>query len=412
MATVSRPTFHVRNLIGGVQNNTYINVRSRDYAWVNSKMIRLRKLTKKMPFEDALASEFSAADAAILRDMRDYGVMNASFSRVEFGQIGPGSQSRWPLSSTGPLVRAGALSMETVEDFLRTSAFVRWYDELGPAAAADMSLLVHFDYRNLTNMEESVKKLVPFFVWTRRNLPLQLQAIVERPDLIQRYSHLMHGMSDQYQMEPYDNMPGNPYGSALSIDTGIVFGADTPFWARAILSPDLPLTDLEALGDPMNPTTMMNPTTWLNFITATMGPHVTLPFTAGAQAEYGSVNAPGGLAQGLLLLNKLGLYDNVSESGDPRMPRELRNIVETAIPPLGEYTRMFDTDPARAQRLGIGEDRSLGDTLRGAGLQLARGVGVRTETPHDAYGSSFAVADELTELIKELRLRGVLPQEP
>lgn len=408
MATVARPTFHPRNLIGGVWNNQIVDVRARDYAWVNTKLMRLRSLTEgkgAVTFEEAL-KKFSKKDAEILRAMRTHGVLQSSFSRSSFEELGLQRASVWPLSSRGPAVRAGSWTMQSIEDFLRASAFVRWYDEMGGEAAAQFSLAVHFDYRNLTDLEQQVKRFVPFFVWTRRNLPLQLSVLVERPDLVQRYTHLVHGIDDQYRYEPYDDMPGNPYGSALSIGTGIVFNADTPFWARALISPDLPLTDLEAIENPLSPTS------WINFVTSTLGPQFSLPFQAQEQAEFGSINAPIGLAQTLQVLGALGLYDHRGgESGTPRIPRWVQTLGESAVPLYGELSRMFPTDPARQQRLGIEPGGGPEDFLQGAAVRLGSGLGLRTETPSDAYSRSFAVSDELQQLTKELRLRGVLPPE-
>jgi hypothetical protein len=416
MATVARPTFHMRNLVGGVWNNLIAQVRPQDYLWVRNKMLVFRRDWDELGWEAALAKAektWGRADRQVIEDFFYMGTGESSFARASFSSLDyESNRTLWqrmsPLSARGPLVKYGQFSMESVEDFLRMACFRRWHSEMGASTAHSWTLAVHFDYRNLTRLEEKVKSVVPFFVWTRRNLPLQLRALVERPDLFARYQHLMYGMNDNLEGDgSYDAYPFGPNQPSLLTATGLVVNADTPMWARMILSPDLPLNDLS------NVKNAFSPAGWLNFITSSLGPQVTLPFKQEQQSEYGDVNAPAGLAQIIRLIdwlpgpNPLGTV----EQGVARMNRGSRLLAETALPILGEYLRPWDADPARLQALGVSQEAGVLDPerFRGILLNLGRGFGLKAQTPSMAYSGAFDTQASLDELLKGLQRKGVLP---
>ena len=52
-----------------------------------------------------------------------------------------------------------------------------------------------FDYSDLSNVEkEAMKRLMPFYTWTRKNLPAQLRAIAEHPDRANKLNILVAGL--------------------------------------------------------------------------------------------------------------------------------------------------------------------------------------------------------------------------
>ena len=62
----------------------------------------------------------------------------------------------------------------------------REYEKLSPAEAAAKVRTAHFDYEDLTPTERKIKgNLVPFYTWTRNNIPFQIQAMFSAPG---RYS--------------------------------------------------------------------------------------------------------------------------------------------------------------------------------------------------------------------------------
>lgn len=107
-----------------------------------------------------------------------------------------------------------------------------------------------FDYNELTPFERDVMKtIIPFYTWMRKNIPLQLQSLVERP---QRYSPVAKFQNNLEVMssEEYDPSTPDYYETMnavrLPFDSGSIplDGDGMPTY----LALDLPYTDLNRLN--------------------------------------------------------------------------------------------------------------------------------------------------------------------
>lgn len=72
-----------------------------------------------------------------------------------------------------------------VEDSTRIATFLGGLQRgLSPRAAAGRASKIHFDYGDLTTIEKSVfRRVMPFYTFTARNIPLQAKGIVTKPGL-------------------------------------------------------------------------------------------------------------------------------------------------------------------------------------------------------------------------------------
>ena len=409
MATVSRPTFHVRNLVGGVWNNQIADVRLQDYIWVNANMVKLRRAMNKMPFDEAI-EQFTPDQQRLMAAMHEWKVLDLGFSAAEFDKlrtptknifkhISPGHQEFVP-------TRMGGFGMRTIEDFLRASSFVRWHDEVGPEAAASIVFDIHFDYTDVGSADRLVKKIAPFWIWTKNNIPLQLRVLMERPGLMNRYTHLMNSFDDNFRGDERGDWPMDPYRSDLAAETGFTLNGDSPFWAKMIFEPDLPLTDLEIMGNPLSIDT------WFNAVGNVINPTATTPFNVMQQNEYGTTQAPIGLNEAMRLTNFIGLTDHVGQDGRMQAGMGTSNAFMTAFPIISEYSNLLgiQTSPNRRQQLGILDEDgiSLAERLRGAGITLARGVGLQSVTPNAARSTSAIAQQDIYEIIDRLKADGTL----
>jgi hypothetical protein len=68
-------------------------------------------------------------------------------------------------------------------------------------AAMDKVHLLHFDYADLTDAEQWVRRIVPFYTWTRRNVPAQLRALVMQPGKIQRFMYANEEFQNYFAAE-------------------------------------------------------------------------------------------------------------------------------------------------------------------------------------------------------------------
>jgi len=101
-----------------------------------------------------------------------------------------------------PAVRAGFQFGQTIEDHARLGHFM-WRlakgDDVEKAAKSVQKYL--FDYKyGLTDFERKVFRdgLIPFYAWTKFNLPLQLEMLVNKPVLYTRFAKTKSAIEDQF----------------------------------------------------------------------------------------------------------------------------------------------------------------------------------------------------------------------
>jgi len=104
------------------------------------------------------------------------------------------------LASTNKYQRTVNTINQSNEQWLRLSAFMDGYKRYGDFdAAMDKSKILHFDYQDLSEGEQWIRRLVPFYTWTRNNVPAQFRILMMQPGKIQRF---------MYANEEFQNMYG------------------------------------------------------------------------------------------------------------------------------------------------------------------------------------------------------------
>jgi hypothetical protein len=408
-ATVQRPNFHVRNFIGGVFNGMIADVGIEDYLWTQHKGIKLRQLQAQGASLEDMAKAFGD-DWEVVDAARRAGIFGEGFAAGDLTMEiprGRGGRGRYLNPGSGDFIptHVGGMAMKGVEDFLRLATFKRWYSELGGEGARDMVNMVHFDYTNLSKLDMKIKKWIPFWVWTKNNIPLQMRALVEKPRVAARYTHIMNNVNENFGDE--NSWEKSRYASPFAADLGMQVGDDQN-WSRLFFDPDLPIKDLEIIQNPLDIES------WTNGIANVLGPHVTSPMTIGEQNEWGTTNAPFLWSSALKVVDLVSPYDaDVSSDGDVQVGYGYRNVMNTLFPALNEYASIagVQTDPQQRARLGHGDDPGLGDRLRGVGLHLARGVGVQAATPNDQRVAAYSASQKVRDIMDDLYLKGVIPEE-
>lgn len=88
---------------------------------------------------------------------------------------------------TNPVQRVFNDAAQQSELFLRFAAFAHGYKRFGSRdAAMDMVRMLHFDYQDLSDAEIWLKRLVPFYTWSRHNVPLQIRAAFLQQDKVRK----------------------------------------------------------------------------------------------------------------------------------------------------------------------------------------------------------------------------------
>lgn len=250
-ATLGRgPGYHVRNWVGGMVNNWLIGVRgsavpvafrmtsaiAKAQKEINEKVLRneIPAGTAEQAFRDAVRQELRAQfkDASgrpttvggdwgdllpekVVEDFFAEGIQYArtnelierNASRAAAASRGDSGADRFANFVESPLAEGlgwigfNARVAETSEIGMRMSAFLEGYARFdGDRQAAGLfAKAAHFDYQDLTDAEKALKFVVPFYTWTRYNLPFQMRQAVNNPGSINRLEIIANNLRTAFE---------------------------------------------------------------------------------------------------------------------------------------------------------------------------------------------------------------------
>jgi hypothetical protein len=429
-ATVAKPSFHIRNIIGGISNGYIAGVHASDYKAVIKDVYQFRKALKKLEmgllgsdsglFKKKVIGAVSEKNREMFEQAWEHGVMQTSFTRAE-QLYDPTKRMTWkPWEQNFAAFQLGGRTMESIEDVLRMATFNRWFnkgsnDMFGEAIKARGIVdAVHFDYTNLTDVERKIKTVMPFYVWTRRNIPLQMRVLTQNPSFLNWYNKMKSNWNEQ-QMEGMEDVdPFTRYNATQGLIMPYMRGNEDE-WAQLIWSPQLPGYDLDSLPI-FEGVGMLNPAAWMAFATGNMGPGISTLFSqTQAYEEGGSVNAPAGVNAVLSMLDALPVIDmfntpdptaSMAPDSDYRISKGLAKMVDTMVPFYQDYRAMLGIIPNNPYRAS-GEGYLPSDDLSGVGALgtraalgpgarvLGRGAGFSWSTPTGVYFSGVETEKEL-----------------
>ena len=95
------------------------------------------------------------------------------------------------------------------ENYVRLAAFIdgakRYGLEDNGTAASYLTKALQFDYADLSDTERNVlKNIIPFYTWTRRNLPLQFSALINNPGKFNKLDYAKEELQSQFGAEGDD----------------------------------------------------------------------------------------------------------------------------------------------------------------------------------------------------------------
>jgi len=202
------PAYHARNMAGNIWNNALADVRNPRVYKVALDMQRgksgvLKTATGDMSYDD------------VVKLAGERGV----FGRGFYGGDIPGAvddvlvKGKWlTLGKNNKLVKTGRTIGTAVEDNARLAHFVDKISKGMDADSAAKSVKKFlFDYTELTAFEQNaMKRVFPFYSWSRKNLPLQLEMMVKKPGqqlLPVKLKHEVERLSAGDQPIPEANLP-------------------------------------------------------------------------------------------------------------------------------------------------------------------------------------------------------------
>lgn len=144
----------------------------------------------------------------------------------------------WGLNPDFGPFAAGREATRKVEDVNRLGAFLSGMEQgMTPEEAARQATAAHFNYGDMTGFEREVmRRLVPFWGWTRSNLPRQIESLVQRPSgLTGRAVRLAPELQD-----PQETFTPDYLGRGLAIPVG----SEKEGTTRFLTNLGLPFEDL------------------------------------------------------------------------------------------------------------------------------------------------------------------------
>ena len=298
---------------------------------------------------------------------------------------------------------------QTSEMFLRFSAFIdgfrRYGDEL---AAMDKVHLLHFNYQDLTGAEQWVRRFLPFYTWTRNNVPAQLRAMVMQPGKIQRVLYANEEFQNAFGAEGDESWLNQVLPEYLDISDG--FASKFKFADNNIgFFLKLPFEDINRLfyvgesGVPgirarevLGSTGLL--TTPIEMLSGT-------DLQTGAEFDPLGQEVPG-------YYRLLGPLANRGPEGETRINAALARGLGDILPQLGLAERLIGgvsgvTEQAtgRAPLAGLStesqREKGLATLLNFSGIPALAGLGVATVTPRSISGELRRRQGEQSTAIKK-----------
>jgi hypothetical protein len=350
---VATPGFVVRNTYGGMWNNyAAYNVGPRDYVAFISAHKRYRAAAKagrdwSKEVDEHFAQALEAASASGAGQTADEVRRGILDLPAGSGTI-PGAQYN-VLSNKGPYIRALRGAGEDVEIFMRGALAHKVIRQGGTLDEAIQAVeRVHFNYRDITQLDRAIKRVVPYWVFTSRNLPLQLDLMAHHPQKFLNAVRAKEAIEDDSinAGEVTPNYLDDVFGGKV----GRTGAGDSVF-----LTPDLPFVRLGEEVDNLSDAFHGDAAGLLNNVT----PIIKAPIEAGlgVQAYTGQPFVPGRqvplwfgeswLGPAMAMSGRA----NRTEDGGWMISEKDSYLLEQYVPLLGRVRRMAPNQPKYQSRV-------------------------------------------------------------
>lgn len=167
------PSYHIRNMAGNLWNNFLAGVNPFQYG----KALQMQKYPEKFAAEiDKMKQLGVIDDGWYAKDIAEE--MIARVKGVKNWKAGIN-----PLSSQNYLFKGNRAAGSAIEN---NSRMAHYLDQISKGASPEQAAAsvkkFLFDYSDLTPTEKNIlKRVMPFYTWTRKNIPLQLGQLITQP---------------------------------------------------------------------------------------------------------------------------------------------------------------------------------------------------------------------------------------
>jgi len=210
-----RPAYHARNVVGNLWNAYNIGGMSPHSVkkFTQAGIIQRQSLRGKgfsgtvhlgRKFKKSDGSDFTREEVwnfAMEDGVLNHGQYGADISRgIERYAIDEAPRNaaqrlgEWVTPSTkNRLLRGGFATGRTLENNARLALYLDTLAKTGSRKAARANVKKSlFDYGDLSPFEQDVmKRFIPFYTWSRKNIPAQIEALIKNPQRAAKIHHLI-----------------------------------------------------------------------------------------------------------------------------------------------------------------------------------------------------------------------------
>ena len=385
---LSTPGTVIRNFYSAVFNNylSPYNVELLDYK----KAFGYGVSGVKHP---ARRETLNKADAAIFKQIEDAGlIVGSATSREVERTIGAeiGGPRANPFSTEFPTWRFMRRRQEDVEATVRGALAYRVIKEGGTMDDAIGAVMkFHFDYDDLSKYERSgIRSVVPFYTWTRKNLPLMMEQIVQNP---QKFNRFYQAKNEIEELSPEEQIIPSYFTENMAVRLPFNIGQ-----GQAYGLPDLPFTSINDVSDPTSAISQVSP-----FIKTPIEYAFGKQFFKGIPLKDEYKPVPSwleGIPGIFPALNAAGL---AQRNADGRWSMKQKNlyVMESMLPAYGKARRLFPAEEEYSER-----------TLANW-LSFGFGAGIRSNTPTERRNEAFKRVNRELERVSTLNELGYLTED-
>jgi hypothetical protein len=198
LTTTIRPVHHLNNLVGNIFNNTLAGVEVGSYK---RAMQTLNRVSRGKPKQEDLELMELAMKNGI------FGQGHSDEYRRIFGDT-PAKGIR----KAEDFVQNNRVTSfmrrwlgDTTDNWSRLAHFESVLNKTGDAKlAADSTRKFLFNYGEHTGMDRTIRLAIPFWTWTKNNIPLQLEQLMKQPRYYQTYLRLQDASYESQGLDRQD----------------------------------------------------------------------------------------------------------------------------------------------------------------------------------------------------------------
>jgi hypothetical protein len=179
------PAYHFRNMVGNMWNN-YLGGVFNPIDYQDAAKLQIYRSLKERGIKVTKPRIGNLDVDKIIEEGEKLGVSGKGFLSFEVPKTIQAelSKGNWNIfSQRFHLIKGGRAVGRTVEDNARWTHFINKIKKgYSPWDAANSVKKYLFDYGELTDFERTfMKRVFPFYTWSRKNIPLQIEAMITEP---------------------------------------------------------------------------------------------------------------------------------------------------------------------------------------------------------------------------------------